>query len=276
MAKKGGKKDVDVEADYHGCTAEQMRHALERRWPEWRGMSRVRVIHGQGVSLRPELMQWCEAKGVPCVAEANNPGSTLLFPNQRTLPAAPRMGSTLADKGLRLTPEQEAELRNPEAVRRARQEELRRKQEEERKRREAEADQIAKQRRDEALWCSEMARLDAQDKNYAAKKRLAERDAKPATPVIIPPAVIKHQEGYWRSELVRVAETDTETLKKEKRTGLDKLAPPMEAKPPQAPTAAAPAAPATPTRDEAADRALFEAEMARLFDPAPPPNDKRR
>lgn len=263
MGKKGGKKDVDLVVDYHGCTVEEMRHALEHQWSSWRGRRSVRVIHGQGAALRPELERWCRERGISFAAEPNNPGSTKLFPSDRTLPVT-KIGTSLQEKGLRLTPEEEAYLRDPEALRRAQEEARKRQAEEERKRREEAAANRAQQQRDEALWRAEVARLDAQDRGRSKKNRGEER-GKPAAPVVVPPAVIKHQEGYWRAELVRVADTDHDTLKKEKRTGLDKLAPPMEPKPPQpAPTAATPAAPPRPTRDEAADRALFEAEMARL------------
>lgn len=259
MPKKGGKKDVDVEVDYHGLTVEEMRHALERRWPTWRGLRRVRVVHGQGTALKPELERWCREMGIAFASEPNNPGSTRLFPTERTLPEM-ALNTTLAEKGLRLTPEQEAELRDPQAILRAKEEEKRRRQEEERKRLEDEAAQRAKQRREEALWQAEVARLDALDRNRPKRKT---DDGKPNAPVIVPPSVIKHQEGYWRAELVRVADTETEVLNKQKRTGLDKLAPPIEPKPPK-PAPAAPGRPAPPARDEATDRALFEAEMARL------------
>ncbi|HZP80109.1 MAG TPA: Smr/MutS family protein [Chthonomonadaceae bacterium] len=253
MANRRGKRDVDAEVDLHGLTVEQMRHTLQKRWPEWRGMQRVRVIHGRGEALKPELERWCREMGIPYALEPGNPGSTRIFPAHRELRDKP-MGTTLAEKGLRLTPEEEAYLRDPQVVERARQEALRRQKEEERRKIAA----AGQRRRDESLWQAEMARLDALDRNRA---RRGTGDSRPAPPIILPPSEIKHQEGYWRAEIVRVADTDTDTLKKQKRTGLDKLAPPLEPKP-AAP--ASPAKPAVPQRDTAADEALFEAEMGRL------------
>jgi hypothetical protein len=258
VPKRGDKNDVDAEVDYHGCTVEQMRHALQQRWPEWRGMRRVRVIHGQGLALKPALLRWCRERGIPFAPEPHNPGSTYIYPASRQLTET-SLTNTLAEKGLRLTPEQEAALRDPQAALRAQQEACRRQQEEERRKHAEEANRKAQQRRDEALWQAEMARLDALDKRHSQKPK--ENGEKPSAPILLPPTVIKHQEGYWRAELVRVADTDTETLQKQKRTGLDKLAPPLETKPPQKPSGAPASA---PKRDEAADRALFEAEMARL------------
>jgi DNA-nicking Smr family endonuclease len=63
MAKRNGKKDADTQVDYHGCTAEQLRHALDRALPSWLGMGRVRVIHGQGTALTPTLLEWCRERG---------------------------------------------------------------------------------------------------------------------------------------------------------------------------------------------------------------------
>jgi len=247
------KNDVDAELDLHGLTVEQMRHALEKRWPKWRGMQRVRVIHGQGDALKPALEHWCTERGIAFERERANPGSLILLPSRRLQETIP-FGVTLREKGLQLTPEQEAELRDPQAAARARQEALRRRKQEEEQRRAEAATQAANARQDEALWKAEMARLDALE-----RKHIAPSDIR--APRILPPTQIKHQEGYWRAELVRVADTDTDTLKKQKRTGLDKLAPPLEPKPADPP---AKATPARPKRDEEADRALFEAEMARL------------
>lgn len=258
MANKRGKRDVDAEIDLHGLTVEQMRLMLQKRWPEWQGMTRVRVIHGRGEALKPALERWCRERGIPYALEPGNPGATRLFPAHRELPDKP-MGTTLAEKGLRLTPEEETYLRDPQVVERARQEALRWQKEEERRR----ITEAGQRRRDEALWQAEMARLDALDRNHA---RNGGADSRPAPPVILPPSEMKHQEGYWRAEIVRVADTDTDTLKKQKRTGLDKLAPPLEPKP-AAP--ASPTKPAVPQRDTAADQALFEAEMARLAESEP-------
>jgi hypothetical protein len=258
VGKKAG-RDVDAEVDFHGCTAEQMRHALEQRWAQWRGMKKVRVIHGRGAILKPELERWCEEMGIPFSNDAQNAGSTCIFPTRRTIPSA-TLRTTLREKGLRLTPEQEAYLRDPQAIERAQQEELRRKQQEERRRQAEEAVRAAERRRAEALWQAEIARLTALDKQRAPQPL---HEGKPRAPVVLPPSVIKNQEGYWRAEIVRVGDTDTDTLKKEKITGLDKLAPPLELKPkPKEPQKQHSAA---PQRDEAADRALFEAEMERLM-----------
>ena len=262
MERKRG-KDVDVEVDYHGHTAEEMVLALQRKLTAWRGMRRVRVIHGQGEILKEALHRWCQEAGIAFYLEPNNPGSTLLTPNQRTLPQA-HLPNTLAESGLRLTPEQEAELRDPEAAKRARLEAQRKRAEAERLRLQEVAARRAQQQRDETLWRQEMARLDAIDKSSGGKKKAADGN-KPIPPKIIPPSVLKHQEGYWRSELVRVADTDTETLQKQKRTGLDKLAPPMEPKPKTEPMPEK-AKPAAPQRSTAEDQALFEAEMQRLME----------
>jgi hypothetical protein len=271
VASKRG-KDVDVEVDLHGLTVEQLRHTLQRRWTEWHGMRSVRVVHGRGTALKPEVERWCREMGIPCELDPGNPGSMRLYPQRRSLPEV-TVTTSLRERGLTLTPEQEAYLRNPEVMERARQEALRRKREEERRIVQETANRAQQQRRDEALWQAEISRLDRIDRKSGPE---APDGTKPTPPKIIPPAQIRHQEGYWRSELVRVADTDTDTLKKQKRTGLDKLAPPMEAAKP-ATTASEPAAkksPARPQRDTAADQALFEAELARLT--GPDPNDTRR
>jgi hypothetical protein len=276
VANRYGKKEVDAEVDLHGLTLEQMRHILQQRWHEWRGMRSVRVVHGRGSALKPAVERWCQERGIPCEPDAGNPGSMRIFPTRRTLPEV-SVGTTLAEKGLKLTPEEEAYLRDPETMERARKEALRKKQEEERRIVKEAASRAVQNRRDEALWQAEVARLDRMDKNRLPN---APDGAKPTPPRIVPPSEIKHQEGYWRSELVRVADTDTDTLKKQKRTGLDKLAPPMEAVK-QTPAAAPEPEPkqrrAQPQRDTAADQALFEEEMARLagFDPADTPHAER-
>lgn len=259
------KNEVDVEVDLHGLTVEEMHHALQKRWSGWRERRSVRVIHGQGEALRPAVERWCREMGIPFKLDAGNSGSTLLFPLQRIVPAAnsSTLGVTLREKGLQLTPEQEAYLRNPEIVERARQEELRRKKEAEHKRLDELRKTAEQRRRDDALWQAEVRRLDGIDRKGGRK---GDPDAKPAAPVVLPPTEIKHQEGFWRAELVRVADTDTDTLKKQKRTGLDKLAPPLEAV--TKTEAAKPDArkPMAPQRDTAADQALFEEEMARLME----------
>jgi hypothetical protein len=120
----------------------------------------------------------------------------------------------------------------------------------------------AAKRRDEALWQAEIARLDTQDRG---KGKPAE-DAKPRPPVLIPPLHLRFDEGYWKAELSRVADTDGETLQKQKRTGLDKLAPPMQpAKTAERKPRAHEAKP-PPKRDLEAEQALFEEEMDRLGD----------
>ena len=271
VAKKSGTREVEAAVDLHGLTAEQMRHTLEQRWAEWRGMRQVRIIHGRGEVLKPELLRWCEEMGIPCRPEPNNPGSSCIYPRQRILPEK-TLNTTLREKGLVLTPEEEAYLRDPQTLEKARQEERKRREAEELRKRQAEANQALQKRRDEALWQAEVARLDAWSRSHANKKA-AERDV-PGAPLVLPPSEIKHQEGYWRAEIVRVGDTDTDTLKKQKRTGLEKLAPPL---PPKSNTASAPTSPTAPTkpkRDDTADKALFEEEMARLLgvdSPSPPP-----
>ena len=261
MPKRGGKNDVDAEADYHGHTAEQMLLALQRKLAEWHGMKRVRVIHGQGEVLKFTLENWCREVGIAFHSEPNNPGSTLLSPALRPLPK-PNLTNTLAQSGLRLTPEQEAELRDPEAAERARIAEKKRRAEIERVRLLNEAAQKAQRQRDEAMWRQEMSRLDKLDKKNGNKQ--TQEGAKPLPPVVLPPSVMKYEEGYWRSEIVRVGDTDTDTLQKQKRTGLDKLAPPLAPKSqtPQLETTVL--RKSAPKRNTAEDMALFEAEMERL------------
>ena len=266
MPKRCGKNDVDAEADYHGHTAEQMRLTLHRKLADWRGFRRVRVIHGQGEVLKFTLEDWCREVGIPFEAEPNNPGSTLLFPAHRTLPQ-PKLPNTLAANGLQMTSEQQAELRDPIAIEQERQRQKKLRAELERRRMANEAAIRAQKQREESMWQNEMARLDALEKSQAGNKR-KDADAKPLPPIVLPPAVIKYEEGYWRSEIVRVGDTDTETLQKQKRTGLDKLAPPMEAKPKAADGAPneIPQKKSAPKRDTANDAALFEAEMERLME----------
>lgn len=274
------KRDVDVEADLHGLTAEQMRVTLQEKWPQWQGKQSVRIIHGQGTVLRPEVERWCREMGIPVSLDPINPGALKIYPRERFTAGTGvtnSIGVSLREKGLRLTPEQEAELRDPVAMERARQEERRRREAEARKKQEDEAARRQRLRQEESLWQAEMARLDRMDKQRGSAS--AASDAKPVPPRIIPAPSIKHQEGLWRGELVRVADTDTETLTKQKRTGLDKLAPPMPAvdkdkpqsgtastPPPRALTPLEKARARRPQRDTAADQALFEAELARLME----------
>jgi hypothetical protein len=255
------RKDVDAEIDLHGLTVAQMRVLLQKRWPEWRGMRRVRVIHGRGEALKPELARWCDEMGIPCAVEPGNPGSSRIFPSLRTL-HEPAIGATLREKWLHLTPEQQGYLRDPGAVLRSRQEELRGRQEEERRKAAAHAAHEARIHRDEALWQAEVARLDSLDRNRSRSG--AAPDTGPGAPVILPRSQMKHEEGYWRAELVRVADTDTDTLKQQKRHGLDKLAPPLEPRAAGQPPRQKGTKRAAPSRDFEADKALFEAEMTRL------------
>ena len=255
---------MDAEIDLHGMNAETMRLTLEKNWDDWRGLRKVRVIHGQGTVLRPALQRWCAEMGIPIDTDYNNPGSSLLFPRDRSLANAPFF-ETLKDKGLKLTAEQEAYLRDPVAIEKALKEAIARRLQEETKKRQAAADVELQRRRDEALWKAELSRLTTLDRN---KKGKTDSDKKPGAPIIIPPVQIKHQEGYWRAELVRVAETETEILQIQKKTGLDKLAKPLEAK--QAEEAAKkPRIPPKPQRNTVEDTNLFEAEMARLSGDSP-------
>ncbi len=264
MAGKKTRKDVDAEIDLHGMNAEGMRLTLEKNWDQWRGLRKVRVIHGQGTVLRPELQKWCLEMGIPIDSDYNNFGSSLLFPRDRTLANSP-LFETLKDKGLRLTPEQEAYLRDPVAIEKGRKEALKKKQDEETKRQRDAADVALQRRKDEALWKAELSRLTTIDRS---RKGRIDSHKKPGAPIIIPPIEIKHQEGYWRAELVRVAETETEILQIQKKTGLDKLAKPLEAI--QAEEAAKkPKIIALPRRNVADETAMFEAEMSRLLGDAP-------
>ena len=275
MATQGSKKDVDMEADMHGLTAEQMRVALQQQWPKWQGKQAVRIIHGQGTVLRPEVERWCREMGIPVSLDPGNPGALKIYPRERHTAETGNtaaFGTSLRDKGLRLTPEQEAELRDPQAMQRAREAEKRRKADEERKRRETEAQRRARQKHDEDLWAMEMARLDKMEQKRSGA---LPEDVKPTAPRIVPPSVMKVQEGLWRGELVRVADTEENTLIVQKRTGLDKLAPPMAANAEaenkkkeevRALTPLEKARKRQTQRDTNADQELFEAELERLFD----------
>lgn len=263
VASKRNRRDVDAEVDLHGLNAEQLRHVLQDGWPEWRNLSQIRIVHGQGTTLKPEIIRWCAEMGIPYLPDSHNAGALRIFPRERTLPEH-ALGTTLRDKGLRLTAEQEAELRDPQAVARAREAERRRRQAEEQQRRMDAAARAAQKRRDEALWLAEMGRLDSLEKKRTGS---APDDRKIRPPIILPPVELKFQEGYWKAELTRVADTDTETLQVQKRTGLDKLAPPMKEEDKDENKAGTPGEKpkkAAPKRDEAAEQALFEAEMERL------------
>lgn len=254
MARGKARRGVEAEVDLHGLTAEQARHALRERWPHWRGMQRVRVIHGRGAVLKPVVELWCGDMAIPHSVEPGNPGAILLFPRDRKVEEA-HFPVTLADAGLRAAADrarrrgggdgEAAGTVEPSAAQPARAET---------------AAQANTHKRDEELWQAEMARLDALDRISGA---LRSGDAKPGAPRIREESRIRFQEGYWRAELIRVADTDTETLKKQKRTGLDRLAPPIEPKPPSPPK---PLRPAVAAHDAESDRALFEAEMTRLLD----------
>lgn len=262
--KKRDRNDVDMEVDFHGMTVEAMNRVLNHLLKKWRDMACVRVVHGQGTALLPALHEWCHHRGIEYRQEPGNPGATLLFPRrhhghpERPLnPVGEKMPDALKQlRSINEKPQadsqQEAQQRRLQMVRR----------ELERRRKEKEAEEERKRQKDLLLWEAEKARLDALDRN---RSRPAPDDRKPCPPRIVSRSVHnKRQEGYWRAELMRVADTDTETLQKQKQTGLDKLAPPLDP----------PAPPSNPLhksgqthpshRDENADRALFEAEMKRL------------
>src|SRR5689334_11221123 len=115
MANRREHKEVEAAVDLHGLTAEEMRLALQKHWPEWRGLRSVRIIHGQGVVLKPELERWCAEMGIPFTPDPRNAGAMRIFPRERTIPNT-SLSTTLRDKGLRLTPEEEAYLRDPQTV----------------------------------------------------------------------------------------------------------------------------------------------------------------
>ena len=262
MANRNRNRDVDSEFDLHGYTAEEMRHALQQEWPGWKGMQKVRLVHGRGDVLRFALPKWCAEMGIPFEIEANNPGSALIYPTKRKM-VNEHLTVTLKDKGLSLTPEQQAEVYDPVAAQKARAAERVRQQEEERKRKTDAMSQILAKRKDESLWLAEITRLDGMERRRSGK--VADRDLKPGAAVVRPPSEILHQEGWWNAELVRVADTDTDTLKVQKRTGLEKLAPPVIAQKPAKPSSQDPAAKrAAKARDFAADNALFEEALSQF------------
>ncbi len=259
MANRRRKNDIDFEVDLHGYNAEQMRILLREEWPSWRGMRTVRLVHGRGDVLKPALEQWCEEMGIPFTTEPNNPGSALLYPMEQPRHKDPFKTITLKEKGLSLTSEQEAILRDPAALLKLKAEEHARRQEEERKRRSAAQNALLKKRQDNAMFQAEMIRLTGMEKKGTNGKASG---FKPSAPVVRPLSEIKHQEGWWNAELVRVADTDTETLVVQKRTGLEKLASPVIA---QKPISSDPTTKRGQiARDSAADHDLFEAALAEL------------
>src|SRR5687768_3323122 len=81
---------VDAEVDFHGFSRAGMVAWLEENWarPGWRGLRRVRVIHGKGEVLPSALRDWCDSRAIPWAPEAGNPGCTILHPALRTPSAA--------------------------------------------------------------------------------------------------------------------------------------------------------------------------------------------
>jgi hypothetical protein len=152
-------------------TVEQMRHVLERQWPGWRGLTRVRVIHGQGEALKPALLRWCAERGISYAVDPGNPGSTRIFPTRRALPDM-TIGTLLQSKGLSLSPEQDASLR--EARAREKVEEARRLRDEARRKAEDAGRDAVQKRLDDALWNAETARLDEMDRRQGGSGGAAE------------------------------------------------------------------------------------------------------
>ncbi|HLJ53978.1 MAG TPA: hypothetical protein VKT77_03010 [Chthonomonadaceae bacterium] len=262
MPGKRNRAGVDEEIDLHHHTAEDARRRLHQEWPRWRKLQAVRIVDGRGPVLRPLMERWCADRGIAWLQEPDNPGAIRILPQQRSLPSA-ELSNTLADRGLRLTAEEAAELRDPARAAREREEERRRQVEQARREQNARAAEAARQRSDAALFDAEMRRL-----GVGKSRGRAETDAKPKAPIIVPKLEVKIEEGYWSAELSRVAETDTQTLQVQKRTGLDKLAPPMK-EPPSPPPAGQPPPNRPAQRDTAEDAALFEAELERLSQTGP-------
>ncbi len=276
MPRRSGKNDVDAEQDYHGMTAAQMELDLQHRWPEWRRLQRVRLIHGQGERLRPALKQWIEEKGIRFEDEGNNPGSVVIFPNiQEHKKASGIGGSALGDAlkalGVTVSPAERKTVQRSAEEERREQDKLRlvRKELERRKKAQAEVDARKKQL-DAQLWQMEISRLDEADKKRGGKTAQSDEDRKPRAPFVATRG--RHtplQEGYWRGELVRIVDTDHETLQAEKQTGLDKLAPPLVPKTETEKAAEAAAKPekkrrGSSGRDAAADNALFEEALRQM------------
>ena len=278
MPKRNGKNDVDAEQDYHGMTAEQMLIDLQQHWTEWRRLQSVRLIHGQGERLRPTLKQWIEEKGIRFEDEGSNPGSVVIFPNiQEHKTASGIGGSALGDalkaKGVTVSPDERKTVQRSVEEERREQDKLRlvRKELERRKKAQAEVEARKKQQ-DAQLWQMEISRLDEAEKKRSGTRPTADEDRKPRAPFVATRG--RHtplQEGYWRGELVRIVDTDHETLQEEKQTGLDKLAPPLVPK-----TEAEKAAEAAQSaklekkkrfgthRDAEADNALFEEALRQM------------
>lgn len=74
----------DLEVDFHGYTAAEMRAALDDTWGRrrWQGLRRVRVVHGTGEVLWRVLREWCDEKGIPWAPD-RRAGATVVFPVQR-------------------------------------------------------------------------------------------------------------------------------------------------------------------------------------------------
>jgi|GEM_PF-3591105 len=272
MPKRSGKTDVDAEQDYHGMTADQIEVDIQHQWLEWRRFQVVRIIHGQGERLRPVVHQWCADKGIKYQMEGGNSGSTLIYPNVKVAKTTPGIGtSALADalksKGITISPDERKTVQRSADEERREQDRLRLVRKElERRKKAGEAVEARKKQLDAQLWQAEVSRLDEVDKKRGGKRLNDGEDRKPRAPFVATRG--RHtplQEGYWRGELVRIVDTDHETLQAEKQTGLDKLAPPL------IPNARA-AEPPKPQkkksfgsqRNSDADQALFEEAMRRL------------
>jgi hypothetical protein len=272
MPKRNGKNDVDAEQDYHGMTAEQIEVDLQHQWLEWRRYQVVRIIHGQGERLRPVVHGWCADKGIQYKLEGSNSGSTLIYPNIKVPKTTPGIGtSALADalkaKGITVSPEERKVVQRSAEEERREQDRLRLVRKElERRKKANEAAEARKKQVDAQLWQAEVSRLDEVEKKRSGKRPNTDDDRKPRAPFVATRG--RHtplQEGYWRGELVRIVDTDHETLQEEKQTGLDKLAPPLI---PNAQAAEQPKPqkkkPFGSQRNHDADQALFEEAMRQL------------
>lgn len=73
---------VDRELDYHGYSVKEMLADLDslRDSPTWRGLERVRVIHGKGEKLAPAVRAWCTRRQVSWYPEPFNEGAVVLHP----------------------------------------------------------------------------------------------------------------------------------------------------------------------------------------------------
>lgn len=76
---------IDAELDLHGYTAEAARDQLDLLWSRqtWRGMRRVRIIHGSGEVLYKVVRRWADEQSIPWTVEIYNPGVTILQPALR-------------------------------------------------------------------------------------------------------------------------------------------------------------------------------------------------